>query len=87
MQEVLMLQIFGWVVTAGCFLIGVGLLFFSKSLNQINQALNKSFYPLEYLEKLSKREISDRWIISGSTVLGILCLVLSVVFFAVLMLA
>ena len=86
MGNILVAKIFGWVVGGGCFLAGIGLLFFSKSMKRANQILNKAFYPVESLEKLFGREVkNDQWITSNTKVLGFISLLVSVVFFVVLL--
>jgi len=88
MEDVLVAKIFGWVVGGGCFLAGIGLLFFSKSMKRANQILNKAFYPVESLEKLFGREVkNDQWITSNTKVLGFISLLVSVVFFVILLTA
>lgn len=88
MKEILMFKIFAWVIGGGCFLAGIGFLFFPKGMNRASQALNKSFHPLEDLNKLFQKEINnDKWIVSSSKALGIISLLVSVVFFVVLLLA
>ncbi len=88
MEDVLVARIFGWVVGGGCFLAGIGFIFFSKAIKRANQVLNKTFYPVESLEKLFGREVkSDQWITSNTKVLGIISLLISIVFFVVLLTA
>ena len=88
MENVLIAKIFGWVIGGGCFLAGIGFLFFAKAMKRANQIMNKAFYPLEDLEKLFRKEInSDQWIVSNSKTLGIISLLVSIVFFVVLLVA
>ncbi len=87
-KEILMFKIFGWIIGGGCFLTGIGFLFFPEGINRASQMLNKSFHFLENLDKLFKKEVnSDKWIISRSKVLGIISLLVSVAFFVILSLA
>ena len=81
-----MVKMFGWVIGGGCFLVGIGFLFFTKSVKRANQMMNEMFYPLENLEKLFRKEIkSDQWIASKTKVLGIISLLVSIIFFVVLL--
>ncbi len=86
MQDILIARILGWVIGGGCFLAGVGFLFFAKVMKRINEIMNKAFYPLENLEKLFRKEIhSEQWIVSNSKTLGVTSLLISIVFFVVLL--
>ncbi len=88
MENVLIAKIFGWVVGGGCFLAGIGFLFFAKAMKRANQILNKTFYPLQDLEKFFGKEVkSDQWIFSNTRVLGFVSLFVSIVFFVVLLTA
>ena len=86
MEDILAVKIFGWVVGGGCFLAGIGFIFFSKAMKRANQILNKTFYPLQDLEKFFGKEVkSDQWITSNTKVLGIISLLVSIIFFVVLL--
>ena len=88
MEDVLVAKIFGWVIGWGCFLAGIGFLFFAKAMKRANQILNKTFYPLQDLEKFFGKEVkSDQWIFSNTRVLGFLSLLVSIVFFVILLTA
>ena len=88
MEDVLMAKIVGWVIGGGCFLAGIGFLFFTKAMKRANQIMNKTFYPLENLDKLFEKQINnDQWIVSNSRFLGIISLLVSIVFFVVLLTA
>lgn len=84
MDEVLVIRTVSLVVTVMCFLAGIGFLFFPKSMNRISQTLNKTFHPLENLGKTLEKQVSDKWIVSSSRVLGVIALVFSVVMFFIL---
>ena len=88
MENVLIAKIFGWVIGGGCFLTGIGFLFFARAMKRANQIVNKAFYPMEDLEKLLGKEIkSDQWIASNTRIVGIISLLVSIVFFVVLLMA
>jgi hypothetical protein len=84
MDEVLVIKTVSWVVTIMCFLAGIGFLFFPKSMSRVSQTMNKTFHPLENLEKALEKQISDKWIVSSSKVLGVIALIISVVIFSIL---
>ena len=86
MEDVLVAKIFGWVIGGGCFLACIGFIFFAKAMKKANEVMNKAFYPLQDLEKFFGREVkSDQWIFSNTRVLGFISLLVSVVFFVVLL--
>ncbi|MEA3328143.1 MAG: hypothetical protein U9Q08_00155 [Candidatus Omnitrophota bacterium] len=85
MDEVLTIRIMGWMITAVCFLVAVGFLVFPKSMNRVSQKLDRGFHPMENLDKALKKQISDKWVVTSSRMLGLVALVVAVVFFAMLL--
>ena len=86
MEDVLMLKIFSWIIGGACFLAGIGFLFFAKAMKKASQIMNKTFYPMQDLDKFFNKEVTnDQWIASNTKVLGIISLLVSIVFFVLLL--
>ena len=84
MDEIMMLRMIGWIIAGICFSVGLGLLFFCKGTVRMSQDLDKGFYPMEKLDNLLKKYLSDKWVISNNKILGVTSIVVAVVFFVML---